>query len=648
MVTAKSARCWSGGAAEQAAGGLVLRGRAQRITSLKMAVCVVCASRWSKSSNPPESRPRIARSRPPSPFDTKHKLIDYGQTARQVSRMSVVHVRQIKGKLQEIFTTSIDMSDLKSTDTEKEKKFLTRALAAYALSIVAELAPAEAAARVTDGFGDNGIDAIYYAEDLNTLFLVQSKWADDGNKTIELSGTLKFAQGIGDLINDEREKFNEKINKLWPSFEAALNQPAKIQLILAHTGSSQLSVEVMAPLNKLCSELNDPVAIASVVVIDQSRIYSALTSGIDTAPIDVDVMLRDWGQVREPYRAVYGQLAGSDIVRWYTTFGDRLFAKNLRKLLGQSDVNEQISLSAEEAPESFWYLNNGITALADSLEKNLMGGKDTTTGVFACKNVSIVNGAQTVGSLSRAAQKKAESIDKVRVHIRIISLSGCPPEFAAHVTRATNTQNRIEPKDFAALDSNQERIRTEMLLLGKTYAYKSGDPQISHDQGVAIEEATVALACVHRDVANCVRAKNHVSSLWSDIKGRPYTDLFNKNVTAVSLWRTVDAFRIIQQQCSEYAQKSTDRRDRLIVTNGALFIAHLVLQQARTELASEAPLENIGLDVKVKRAAAEVCGAVKRLMPNAYPMCIFKNQARCKEIKDDLITRGRLVGLSAK
>ena len=64
------------------------------------------------------------------------------------------------------------------------------------------------------------------------------------------------------------------------------------------------------------------------------------------------------------------------------------------------------------------------------------------------------------------------------------------------MTTATNTQNRIEKRDFASLDPTQDRLKNELLLdLNKQYIYKTGERQPPPENGCNIDEATIALAC---------------------------------------------------------------------------------------------------------------------------------------------------------
>jgi hypothetical protein len=78
-----------------------------------------------------------------------------------------------------------------------------------------------------------------------------------------------------------------------------------------------------------------------------------------------------------------------------------LFSANLRGYLGSresdSNINNGIKTTADQEPENFYVYNNGITALVMdyTLGKRSKAGRKLTT-----KGVSIVNGAQTTGSIA--------------------------------------------------------------------------------------------------------------------------------------------------------------------------------------------------------------------------------------------------------
>ena len=94
--------------------------------------------------------------------------------------MSIIQVNQLKRKIEETYTALIDVSDV-VREQDLENCFLTRAYAAYALQVLANIEPTIASLCITDTFNDNGIDAIYYNSQFNELWIVQSKWIKNGN-----------------------------------------------------------------------------------------------------------------------------------------------------------------------------------------------------------------------------------------------------------------------------------------------------------------------------------------------------------------------------------------------------------------------------------------------------------------------------------
>ena len=127
--------------------------------------------------------------------------------------MSKLHINQISTKLKELFESKIDLSDINNSDKEKDDKFLSRCLAAYAVYYLTECSIDDAALSIVDGGKDNRIDAIYYSENLKKLFIVQSKWSKNGKGEPSKSDLLKFYTGVKDLFELNFNKFNDKIKK---------------------------------------------------------------------------------------------------------------------------------------------------------------------------------------------------------------------------------------------------------------------------------------------------------------------------------------------------------------------------------------------------------------------------------------------------
>src|SRR5690242_17662116 len=125
--------------------------------------------------------------------------------------MSEIHVQQIKANLKNEFNNLLDLQDVATaSEQQREQTFVTRALAAFVPLHFYDLDPSEAAKCVTDGSGDNGIDAVYFSGSEKILTVVQSKWADDGRGSIEVGELHKFIAGFKDLINLRLDRFSLK------------------------------------------------------------------------------------------------------------------------------------------------------------------------------------------------------------------------------------------------------------------------------------------------------------------------------------------------------------------------------------------------------------------------------------------------------
>lgn len=555
--------------------------------------------------------------------------------------MSVIHVRQIRAALDKEYKPFIDLADVEAKPKEQQDAcFATRALSAYALSIVSGAKPEAAAKAVVDGPDDNGIDAILFDEVEKKLFVVQSKWNTSGDKTPELGEVQKYIQGIRDLLNLTFDRFNKKVTSLGPAIQAALEEPAtRLVLILAHTSTSELGQHAVRVVSDLLGELNDPSEVATFECIGQKQLHAALTRSAEGTPINIEAVLSDWGQLREPYQAFYGQISAADIGEWHLQHHDRLFAKNLRKVIINSEINKSITETIRTTPEIFWYFNNGITVLCERVKKKLQGGADTASGIFSCEGISVVNGAQTVGSIAAAYLSDPERTKQAKVSIRFISLESCPEDFAVGVTRATNTQNRVESKDFAALDPEQDRIRRELLLDGKAYAYKTGEPAPLPENGCTVDEATIALACARPDVGLAVMAKSNIGKLWENIDKPPYVYLFNNKLSGVRVWRMVALLRAVDEALRQ-EQKERTGKQRAVAVHGNRFITHQVFARLPLAGIEEQTFDIDGLTKKAKALTPQVSDltavAIDALFPTAYVQSLFKNATKCTELTEKM------------
>jgi AIPR protein len=389
--------------------------------------------------------------------------------------MSTHTIKRIAGVLDRQFGGAIDMSDYASRPEEQARQsFLSRALAALCIKNLALTDAEIAAGAVTDGFHDGGIDALYFDQTTDTLFIVQSKWNEDGNKPINGGGSAEFVDGARDLLGAKLGRFNAKIKAKEAEIKAALycDRDVNIALITAHTAVQPIAPHGKQKIDDFVADLNNPVPVAHARYLDQASVYHLITADSRAAKISLPVPLRDWGSIDRPFMAYYGRVHLSEVAKWWRDYERRLCDRNLRHFFQSSDVNNALRKTLEGEPQNFWYFNNGITIICDKISKSLAGAPDRRIGLFNCEGVSVVNGAQTVGMIGSAIlDSSIADLDSSEdphaqawVHVRIVSLESAPPGFDRLITRATNFQNAVGKRDFAALDPVQHRLATEFAL----------------------------------------------------------------------------------------------------------------------------------------------------------------------------------------
>jgi AIPR protein len=436
--------------------------------------------------------------------------------------MSPHTITRIANVLKKQFEGLIDVSDVSDRVDQAEQLFLSRALAALCIKNLAGQDPASAANSVTDGFHDNGLDAVCFDARSDTLFLVQTKWSDTGNKPLDADGSGAFVSGVRDLLSARFDRFNPKVRAKEGEVRTALwsERPIRIRLIVAHTSTQPTPAHAIRKIEDLIADLNAAVPVAKADYFDQAGVYDLITSESKPPKIKVQIGLNDWGIIDKPFLAYYGRVHVGEVAQWWNEHGNALFSQNLRLFYHSSSVNDALQNTLAKDPESFWYFNNGITIICDSVAKNLAGSPGRVIGLFTCEGVSIVNGAQTVGTIGRAALdrdplKKDPEPPQSWVQVRIISLEYCPPDFGRLITRAANLQNAVGNREFAAMHPLQHRLATDFALDRRKYVYRSGEPAPRGEEGCDIVEATQALGCAH-SVSLAVQVKREIGAVWAD------------------------------------------------------------------------------------------------------------------------------------
>lgn len=554
--------------------------------------------------------------------------------------MSIIHVNQIRTRIESLFHQKIDLSDIRTTDNGENSQFLTRGLAAYVVCFLSGVDADVGALAVVDGSDDNGIDAIHFDPSQKILYLIQSKWIHDGRGEPANGDMKKFLAGVRDLFNTSFDRFNRKVKDKQLIIKQALDDPeTTYQVVIAYTGLNELALPSQRDLDDLVNEINDPTNILTVVKMNQGVLHNSLITGVSGTPINLQIGLRSWGIIQHPYLAYYGQVNGTELASWWKTYRARLFARNLRSLLGDTEVNSEIRKTIDNDPENFWYFNNGITLTCAEVVKTMVGGSDRDAGTFHCKDVSIVNGAQTAASIGKYSESTSNNkIDKVFVPIRIISI-GDSVDLADRITRSNNRQNRIENRDFVRQDPEQIRIRTELAIDKINYNIMRSEAAVSSQDSFDLIESTTALACASSKPHLVVQLKREIGKLWENLDKGPYKELFNPDVSGPYVWRCVQLQRLIDKFLSSQAKTLTGREYSILV-HGNRMIAAAVFRSLDTNKLKD-PNFNMALVANESVVEPLVNQAIKKLKDQitsnygtAVIPTLFKNLTKCRTLFD--------------
>lgn len=247
-----------------------------------------------------------------------------------------------------------------------------------------------------------------------------------------------------------------------------------------------------------------------------------VTDDLETTVADaVEIKEKDW-------ESLLTVVKGTWIRKLYNTYKTDLFSANLRGYLGsresESNINNGIKHTAADEPGNFFIYNNGITALVHGYN---LGPKTKVGRRLKINGISIVNGAQTTGSLSNAEGKLSSDI---LVPVRFIIARN--ESLVSSVVRYNNSQNRLQAADFRSTDQIQDRLRQEFGLIPDA-EYEGGRRGGASDaikrSKFTLPSYTVgqSLAAFHGDP---VTAYDKKSEIWTSEKN--YRNVFTERTTA--------------------------------------------------------------------------------------------------------------------
>jgi hypothetical protein len=368
---------------------------------------------------------------------------------------------------------------------------------------------------ITEGDDDNSCDIIFSNKDTQgkeMYYIIQSKWRGIKKNDAEYNASEinagEFKQTLNDfetlLRGDKKKGKNERFNQNYDDLLKHLKENGEAKFIFFSLDkhnpkiedniysfnksySPQVSLEVI-DIEKIKRDfiefrfkqvkVNNPleykyIAEDSEMLIEIERFGEGIEPSLlgETSPNLA--FKRDFLEMNGRAKAYIFVLRPKTVYQLFEKYKFGLFFKNVRNPLHESNYNQQIVNTLKTEPSSFWYFNNGITAITKIIP---------TVGVHAqsikIQGLQVINGAQTVYSIY-SAYKEASANERqfmdsdARIMFRLIRSSD--EGFNMEITRYTNSQNPMYPRDFKANDEIQIRLQEESFKTNYWYERRRGE-----------------------------------------------------------------------------------------------------------------------------------------------------------------------------
>jgi len=358
---------------------------------------------------------------------------------------------------------------------------------------------------LTDGPNDKKLDLLHLDNDNRRIIFAQGYFSKkSGEAPANKASDLNTAAAW--LLSGDVAKLPSALADSIRSCRSSLDSGEidEIELLYVHNLIESKAVQheldtAKAYLMKGLSKLDIQVSAKEIGLRECEKLFLAKESAIvvrDEITLPADIFFEEKGP---NWNAAITSLPGAWLGVQFQRYGTQLFSANYRGFLGVSKrrrINSGIRQTAESRPEDFWVFNNGVTILTLGYESITKGTKIT--------GMSIINGAQTTGSIGSVDTKK--DISKIRVLARVVAYKDA--ETIKDIVRFNNTQNEITTWDQYSSNESQKSLITEFSSLGHSYSVKRGFGESL--SGLGIEVVAQPILAFEGHFEDAHRGKNTI------------------------------------------------------------------------------------------------------------------------------------------
>lgn len=332
--------------------------------------------------------------------------------------------------------------------------------------------------------GDKNMDAILPDEKAHQVHLVQGKFRESLGHSEKRNDVLAFA-GLANYPTEDKKTLESFYKKLDPLVREKFEELLKLvkqkgyQLKLYYVTTGKCSRTVIDEAKREVRQANPSMDFTFLDGAQVITMFKDYMEGVAPAVPVLPLKILSEGAVQsdgiihrvDPVKKIDSwvfSMSAHEVGKMFDKTGIKLFARNVRGFLGNTDINDSMLDTIKHEPENFWYFNNGVTIVCDNVKRVTEGGQD----LLYVDRPQIINGQQTTRTLNDASPTDGSVLVKV---IKIPRHAGDDEQYdklVNSIVRATNWQNHINPSDLVSNDYIQVLIQRGLRKLGYQYIRK--------------------------------------------------------------------------------------------------------------------------------------------------------------------------------
>ena len=430
-----------------------------------------------------------------------------------------------------------------------KSKYLSNAYMLWVLGLYIDNADIDAlAARsLTDGSQDKSIDFLEIDIDNSRIIIGQGYFSEKNSDKAKSSKADSMNTAISWLVNGDLNSISisPKIKTRIEECRQAIEQQeiSSLEILYIHNlpenNHSEEALKTCAETaKKLLESKNISVSYKEIGLIAAEEIYQKIHSEIVIEDkIYIDGRKMGSSIKRDDWEASLFTVKGSWLRNLYLKYGDSLFSAKYRGFLGANKrrkINFGIQQTINNQPEDFWVFNNGITLITNNI------GSESSKSYI--EGISIINGAQTTGSIGSIDIKNIDDLDnieKLEVMCRVVVCKN--QERINEIVKYNNTQNKITTWDQFSNDPHQKLLQDQFSNIGIKYNFKRSFENNSKD--LSIEQVVQPILAFNGLIEDSNRSKNSIFEN-SEIFKRAFETRNSRHIAlAYTFYQSIDKYK---------------------------------------------------------------------------------------------------------